>query len=91
MLRQVPVLPTHIKNRAVYVVDAWKTLNQSRKPRCIDQILSYPLWEVENIKVGGSSVFFKNWARTGIWTAHDLLDYQSKIISFQNFPKILSI
>lgn len=65
-----------------------KTLNQIRKPTCIDEVLSYPLWEGENIKIGDSSVYYKNWTEAGIWTVHDLLDNQGKIMSFQNFQQL---
>lgn len=61
------------------VFDAWRTLNLISKHRCIDKVLSYPLLEGENIKIGGSNVYCETMKTLEF--GHALLDYQGKIMS----------
>jgi hypothetical protein len=47
------------------------------------------LWNNNSIKVGNSTVYYKNWANRGIWTVNDLIDKQGNIMSVPNILWII--
>ena len=58
------------------VFDSWNNLKELHLPRYTGDVLSTSLWNNNSIKVGNSTVYYKNWAKRGIWTVNDLIDNQ---------------
>ncbi len=44
-----------------------------------------PLWFNPNIKIGGETVFYKNWFNAGVQCINDLLDNEGNFYSYENF------
>ena len=67
------------------VFDAWNKLKECQKPQYFGDVLCSSLWKNNNIKIGNSSIYYKDWAKHGIWTVNDLTDNHGNIMSFQDF------
>ena len=73
------------------VFDSWNNLKELHLPRYPGDVLSTSLWNNNSIKVGNSTVYYKKWAKRGIWTVNDLIDNQGNIMSFQDFQQTYSL
>jgi hypothetical protein len=73
------------------VFDYWNNLKELHLPRYTGDILSTSLWNNNSIKVGNSTVYYKNCAKRGIWTVNDLIDNQGNIMSFQDFQQTYNL
>ena len=74
------------------VFDSWNNLKELHLPRYPGDVLSTSLWNNNSIKVGNSTVYYKNWAKRGIWTVNDLnIDNQGNIMSFQDFQQTYNL
>ena len=73
------------------VFDSWNNLKELHLPRYPGDVLSTSLWNNNSIKVGNSTVYYKNWAKRGIWTVNDFFDNQGNIMSFQDFQQTYNL
>lgn len=74
------------------VNEAWCELEKKQKETLKETDISQEtIWRNENIKVDNCKVFYKSWAKAGIWLINDLLSEDGKLLSFQQFQHIFSI
>ena len=68
------------------VFKAWILFSQSLDPKSNwSEFLIQPLWFNEMTKVGGRSIFYKNWYEKGISHIIDLTDNNGQFLSFEEF------
>ena len=74
------------------VFKAWIYFSQHTQPNKIwNEFLIQPLWYNDNIKVGGKSVFYKNWFEKGVSHILDLIDNNGQFLSFEEFTNRFGI
>ncbi len=74
------------------VNEAWFKLEKKQNETLKEIDISHEtIWRNENIKVGNCKVFYKSWAKAGIWLINDLLSEDGKLLSFQQFQHIFNI
>ena len=73
------------------VFKAWTDLQNKFIPKNEEEFLSDSLWNNENIKIGTTSIFYKDWIDKGIFLINDLLNDEGKLMTFQQFQNIYKI
>ena len=81
-----------VENKFWYnVIESYITFADLLKPENWSQFCTVQLWYNPSIKVGGSSVFYKNWYEGGIIHVNDLLDEHGNLFTFQKFKDQFNI
>ena len=63
------------------VLDSYKIFQDAISPNSWTEFLQSPIWFNDNIKVGGSCVFYKKWFEKGIYNVNDLINEKGEFIS----------
>lgn len=73
------------------VFSNYKNFLSVLKPKSWTQFLSQPLWYNNDIKVGGSCVFFKTWYKCGVRFVSDLFDENGDVFTYENFVQVYGV
>ena len=65
----------------------FKTFIDLVKPRNFNELMNISLWGNKNIKVGGTSVFYKTWIDNGIIPIRDLTKTNGQLLSYEEFRR----
>ena len=69
------------------IVTTFKTFIDLVKPTNFNELMSITLWGNKNIKVGGTSVFYKTWIDNGIMVIRDLTKTNGQLLSYEEFRR----
>ncbi|MCG7879937.1 MAG: reverse transcriptase family protein [Candidatus Thiodiazotropha endolucinida] len=73
------------------VLYCYKSIIEIVKPTNNTEILSTPLWFNTNIKVGGATVYYREWERKGVSFINDILDQNCQPLAFETFCRKFSL
>ena len=69
------------------ILTTFKTFIDLVKPTNFNELMSIRLWGNKNIKVGGTSVFYKTWIDNGIMVIRDLTKTNGQLLSYEEFRR----
>ena len=69
------------------ILITFKTFIDLVKPSNFNELMNIPLWGNKNIKVGGTSVFYKTWIDNGIMFIRDLISTNGQLLSYEEFRR----
>ena len=82
---------TNLDNRFWYdTFSAWIKFTDKLSINSWSTFLSQPLWYNNFVKVGGKSIFYKNWADNGIYFINDLVNSEGKFYDYNTIVNILN-